>query len=148
MKHPIPLAALLITASLLGCSNSSRPATTLALKATQQNAGQIANTTLTTVNDETNFDFSISGVPDGTTLPLRLYTFINKGSCQQPGPVAYDMNNRITTQRTAGAGWTFFRSAPVPVAELTSGNYSVVIRTTPEDGNIDLFCGDIAQAAQ
>lgn len=148
MNNKIPLTALLVTASLLGCSSSSNHSMTLPLTATHQNAGQIANTTLTTVNNDTNFDFYISGVPDGITLPLRLYTFVNKGSCQQPGPVAYDMNNRITTQRTAEAGWTFYRSAPITVSDLLSGKYSIVVRTTPKDGSTDIFCGDIAQAVR
>lgn len=147
MNDRIPLTAILVTASLLGCSSSSKHSMTLPLTATHQNAGQIANTTPTAVNNETNFDFYISGAPpEGTTLPLRVYTFVNKGSCQQPGPVAFDMNNRITTQRTAEAGWAFYRSAPIPVPDLMSGKYAVVVRTTPEDGSIDIFCGDIVQA--
>jgi hypothetical protein len=148
MNDRIPLTALLVIASLLGCSSSSNHSMAIPLTATHQNAGQIANTTLTAVNNETNFDFYISGVPEGTTLPLRVFTFVNQGSCQQPGPVAFDMNNRITTQRTAEAGWSFNRSAPITVPDLLSGKYSIVVRTTPEDGSIDIFCGDIAQAVQ
>ncbi|MDD2102174.1 hypothetical protein SOP85_03310 [Pseudomonas sp. YuFO20] len=148
MKYSAPLVMLLGSAGLLGCASSSSHPVTLPLTATQQNTGQIGSTTLTTVDNETSFDFYISGVPDGTTLPLRLYTFVNKGSCQQPGPAAYDMNNRITTQRAAEAGWTFYRTAPVAVPELLSGKYSIVVRTTPEDGSVDIFCGDIAQAVR
>ncbi|EJN26966.1 hypothetical protein PMI35_03659 [Pseudomonas sp. GM78] len=148
MNYTVPLTALLITLSLSGCTRSSNQSVTIPLKATHQNVGQIANATLTAVNNESDFNFYISGVPTGTTMPLRIYTFVNRGNCQQPGPVAYEMNDRITTQRTAQAGWTFERVAPVSVADLLSGKYSVVVRTTPEDGSVDLFCGDIAQAAQ
>ena len=140
--------AIVVTVNLLGCTSSSDHSVTLPLHATHQNAGQIANTTLTAIDNETNFDFYISGVPTGTNLPLRIFTFVNKGGCQQPGPVAHDMNERITTQRTAEAGWTFDRSAPIPLPDLLSGNYSIVVRTTPEDGGIDIFCGDIAQAVR
>ena len=148
MNYSIPLTALLVTASLFGCTSSSDHTISVPLKATQKNAGQIANAALNAVDGETNFDFYLSGVPDGTTLPLRIFTFVNKGSCQQPGPVAYDMNDRITTQRAAEAGWTFYRTAPVAVPELLSGKYSIVVRTTPEDGSVDIFCGDIAQAVR
>lgn len=148
MNYTIPLTVLLVTVSLSGCTRSSTQSVTLPLKATRQNAGQIANTTLTAVDNESNFNFYISGVPTGTTMPLRIYTFVNRGNCQQPGPVVYEMNDRITTQRTAQAGWTFERVAPVSVSDLLSGKYSVVVRTTPEDGSVDLFCGDIAQAAR
>lgn len=149
MKPGIPLAVLLMTASLFGCTSSSNHSMSLPLAATHQNMGHIANTTLTPVGDQTNFDFYITGVPTGTTLPLRIYSFVYKGSCQQPGPVAYAMNDKVNTTSAAGTnGWTFDRSAPIAMSELTSGKYSIVVRTTPEDGSIDLFCGDIAQATR
>lgn len=82
-------------------------------------------------------------------MPPRLYTFINKGSCEQPGPAAYAMNDKVNTQSAAGAGgWSFYRSAPITMPDLLSGKYSVVVRTSPEDGNVDIFCGDIAQATR
>jgi hypothetical protein len=32
--------------------------------------------------------------------------------------------------------------------DLLSGKYAVVVRTSPEDGNADIFCGDVAHAAR
>ncbi|MDR6928309.1 hypothetical protein [Pseudomonas sp. BE134] len=148
MNYSTPLTALLLTASLFGCTSSSDHTITVPLKATQKNAGQIANATLNAVDGETNFDFYLTGVPEGATLPLRIFTFVIKGSCQQPGSVAYDMNDRITTQRAAESGWTFYRSAPIPLPDLLSGKYSILVRTTPEDGSVDIFCGDIVQAVR
>ncbi|VVO24024.1 hypothetical protein [Pseudomonas fluorescens] len=149
MKPCIPMATLLITASLFGCTNSSNQSMNFPLAATHKNPGRIANTTLTGAGNQTNFDFYISGVPTGTILPPRLFTFINKGSCQQPGPDAYAMNDKVNTEPNAGTGgWTFYRSAPMPMSDLLSGKYSVVVRTSPEDGNVDIFCGDIAQATR
>ncbi|MCY1425567.1 hypothetical protein D3C76_136800 [compost metagenome] len=147
MKLTNSLVALLASASIAGCSTSSSHDASLPLAATRNNAGQIANVSLASVGDKTDFDFYISGVPDGTTLPLRIYTFVHKGSCQQPGPVAYAMNDKVNTESDAGTrGWTFYRSAPVAMQELLSGKYALVVRTAPEDGNLDIFCGDIAQA--
>ena len=121
----------------------------LPLAATHNNPGQIASTTLTSVGNQTNFDFDITGVPTGTLLPPRLYTFIHKGSCQQPGAVAFAMNDKVNTKSTAGTnGWTFYRSAPIAMKDLLAGTYSIVVRTAPEDGNSDIFCGDIAQATR
>lgn len=138
------VAALLVTASLFGCSTTSEHGVTMPLTATRHNAGQIASTTLTSWDKQiTGFSFFISGVPTGSSLPLRVYTFIYKGSCQQPGPVAYEMNDQVTTERVATSGWTFERSAPVAMSILLSGGYSIVVRSVPEDGNADLFCGDI-----
>ena len=145
MKFYPPMAALLVTASLVGCTTSSNHSMNLPLAATHANPGKIATTTLTSVDDKTNFDFYITGVPAGTIMPPRIFTFINKGSCQQPGPVAYAMNDIVTTERQAIRGWTFSRSAPVELSALLAGEYSVVVRTAATDGNVDIFCGDIKE---
>ena len=146
MKRRNSLAALMVCASLFGCSTSSDHGVSIPLVATRQNAGQIGNVTLTSWSDnQTGFIFFISGVPGGTSLPLRLYTFINKGTCQQPGPVAYAMNERVNTERQAIRGWAFSRGAPVALPVLLSGEYSVVVRSAPDSGNIDIFCADLRQ---
>ena len=137
-------AALMATVVIFGCTNSSIQTVTVPLLATPQNLGQIANTTLASQGNQTGFNFVISGVPSGTLRPLNLYTLINKGSCERPGSVAYAMNDRINTNRiSATRGWTYSRSAPVALSELLSGGYYLVVRTTPADGNVDIFCGDI-----
>ncbi|MGW8461622.1 hypothetical protein [Pseudomonas sp. CLCA07] len=149
MKFYTPLAALLVTASLFGCTSSSNHSMNLPLAATHANPGKIATTTLTSVGDQTNFDFYITGVPTGTIMPPRIFTFINKGSCQQPGAVAYALNDKVNTEPNAGTGgWTFYRSAPIKMPDLLAGNYSVLLRTSPEDGNTDIFCGNVAQATK
>ena len=94
---------------------------------------------------QTGLSFFISGVPTGAVLPLRLYSFINKGSCAKPGPVAYAMNDKVNTERQAVRGWAFSRSAPVELSVLLAGEYSIVVRTAATDGNVDIFCGDIKQ---
>ncbi|WP_025111587.1 hypothetical protein [Pseudomonas sp. H1h] len=145
MKLSATVTALLITASLAGCAGSSGSSVNLQLTATRQNTGQIGNVTLADWGKQTNFNFFISGAPSGASLPLRLYAFINKGHCQQPGPVAYAMNDRVNTERQAIRGWTFSRSAPVALADLLAGDYSLVVRTAATDGSVDIFCADIRQ---
>lgn len=147
MKLGTPLAALLISTTLLGCSTSSRQGVSVTLEPTRQNAGQIGNVTLSDWGKETGLSFFISGVPSGASLPLRLYSFINKGSCQQPGPVAYAMNDKVNTERQPIRGWTFSRSAPVTLPVLLSAQHSILVRTAATDGNVDIFCGDIKQEA-
>lgn len=145
MKRRHSLAALMVTASLFGCTTSSNHGVSVPLVATRQNTGQIGNVTLADWGKETGFSFFISGAPSGASLPLRLFTFINKGSCQHPGPVAYAMNDHVTTERQAIRGWAFSRSAPVAMQVLLSGEYSIVVRSAPDSGNVDIFCGDIRQ---
>lgn len=148
MSFKYPLAALVVTASLFGCATSSTPETTVTLQATPRNAGQIANTTLVSRDNKTDFNFFIGGIPDGTTLPLRLYTFVHNGSCQQLGTVAYAMNDQVNTQRNGGTNtWNYYRTAPVEMKELLSGKYAIVVRTAPENGNVNIFCGDIKAPA-
>lgn len=143
MKFSHSLTALLVVASLFGCASSSKPGANVTLTATRQNSGQIGNVTLGDWGKDTGFSFFISGAPNGASLPLRLYTFVNKGSCAQPGPVAYAMNDKVNTERQPVRGWAFSRSAPVPLSTLLAGEYYVVVRTAATDGNVDIFCGDI-----
>ena len=145
MKFSHSLTALLVVASLFGCASESKPGANVTLTATRQNSGQIGNVTLADWGKETGFSFFISGAPNGASLPLRLYTFVNKGSCAQPGPVAYAMNDKVNTERQPVRGWAFSRSAPVPLSTLLAGEYYVVVRTAATDGNVDIFCGDIRQ---
>ena len=147
MKLAGSLAALMITASMAGCSTSSNHGVNVPLVATRQNTGQIGSVTLTSQDKQTGLSFFISGAPSGVTLPLRLYTFINKGSCQQPGPVAYALNDQVNTERQAVRGWTMSRTAPVELSVLLSSEHSILVRTAPASGNVDIFCGDIKQAS-
>lgn len=141
------LTGVLITAGLLGCTHSSSQSVNLALQATSRNAGQVGRVTLTDMGDKTNFNFYITGVPTGTILPPRLYSFVNQGSCQQPGPVAFAMNDQVNTRSDAGTkGWSFYRSAPISLTHLLAGAHSIVVRSAPSDGDGDIFCGDVAQA--
>jgi hypothetical protein len=146
MKPRHSLAALMVCASLFGCATSSNQSVSVTLVATRQNTGQIGNVALSAWDQQTGLSFFISGAPSGASLPLRLYSFINKGSCEQPGPVAYAMNDRVNTERQPIRGWTFSRSVPVALPVLLSGDYHIVVRTAATDGNVDIFCGDIRQA--
>ena len=132
--------ALLITVTLVGCTTPAQKGVSVPLQATRHNTGQIGNVTLANWGKKTGFNFIISGVPDGASLPLRLYTFI------KPGPVAYEMNDQVGTERQAIRGWVFSRSAPVELPVLLASEHSVVVRTAPDSGNLDIFCGDIKRA--
>ena len=147
MKLRYSRAALTSTLGVYGCTSSSNHGVFVNLDATRQNAGQIGNVTLSDWGKQTGLSFFISGAPMGSTLPLRLYSFINKGSCQQPGPVAYAMNDRVNTERQPIRGWTFSRGAPVALPELLTSEHHILVRTAATDGNVDIFCGDIKQTA-
>lgn len=145
MKSAHSLAGLAITASLFGCATSSIQTVNVPLVATRQNAGQIGSVTLADWDGQTGLSFFISGAPSSVTLPLRLNTFIYKGSCQNRGQVAYAMNDVVNTKRQPIRGWTLSRVAPVALSTLLSGEYSIVVQTAATDGSVDIFCGDIRQ---
>jgi hypothetical protein len=123
MKLRNSLTALMVMTSLFGCATSSNQSVSVTLVATRQNTGQIGNVALSDWGKQTGLSFFISGVPTGAVLPLRLYSFINKGSCAKPGPVAYAMNDKVNTERQAVRGWAFSRSAPVELSVLLAGEY-------------------------
>lgn len=132
---------------LVGCVSSQGQAgglVTVGLEPGRQNLGQIAQATLADQGNETAISFWISGVPDSTTRPLHLYSYVYHGTCRQLGQVAYEMNDTVSTSPAIGKrGWTVSKKAPTAMRELLKGGYSIVLRTSPADGSLDVFCGDI-----
>ncbi|WP_375739894.1 hypothetical protein [Pseudomonas boanensis] len=139
------LALTLAVGVATGCATTDRQVVSIPLEATPQNAGHIAQATLAAVGERTSISVFIGGVPLGTTRPLRLYTYIYPGSCGRlAAKPAFDMNNTVVTQRWSGTtGWWLSKSAPASLDQLRSGGYAIVVRTTPADGNRDIFCGNI-----
>jgi hypothetical protein len=144
------LAPLIVAGAIQGCSTppvdgGGDRLIGVPLAAGPQNAGQLGQATLAASGDETAISFFIGGVPSGTTRPLHLYTFIYPGSCQSLGAKpAYDMNETVTTNPVARRrGWTFSRRVPLAMSVLRAGGYAIVVRTSPADGNLEIFCGDI-----
>lgn len=141
------LAALLTAGMLSACMT---PATNpqvvnIRLNATEHNVGQIAQASLAAQGEATSLSFFIGGVPQWVIRPVRLYTFIYPGRCGHLGPSpAYAMNQTLVTHAVAQRrGWTLAKSVPVALSELRAGGYALVVRTTPADGGVDIFCGDI-----
>lgn len=144
---------LLASAALCaqGCSPwpanpQERQIHTVPLEATIHNAGKIAQATLVDQGERTGITLIIGGVPDGTSRPVHLYTFIYPGRCDHLGPEpAYEMNQIVLADRIsrAQAGWRLSKWLEVPLAQLRSGGYSLLVRNSPADGGRDLFCGEI-----
>jgi hypothetical protein len=115
------------------------------MTATERNAGEIAQATLVPLGGETGMTLFVSGVPSGVTRPVHLYTYIYPGTCASRGPSpAYELNRTVETyQNSRGDVWRLSRTAPVALATLRSSSHAIVLRTSPADGNVDIFCGDI-----
>ncbi|AYC33973.1 hypothetical protein D3880_17130 [Pseudomonas cavernae] len=142
----IPWLALVVALGWIsGCATRPEQSVDIPLLATMNNAGTIAQASLTSAGNETTISFVVGGVPSGTTLPVHLYTYVYPGSCQQLGPKpAYAMNQTVGADTLSRRPpWQFWRRVPVALSELRAGDYALVIRSGPMDGNLDLFCGDL-----
>ncbi|WP_271409367.1 hypothetical protein [Pseudomonas sp. Q1-7] len=143
------LIFFLLTVGLGGCAASvgtpDDQRVDVRLAATQQNAGRIGMATLVPRGDETAISLFVSGVPSGVTRPVHLYTYIYPGTCSAPGATpAYELNRTVNTYRhVEGDVWRLSKSAPVPLSTLRASEHSLVLRTSPADGGVDVFCGDI-----
>lgn len=143
IKTGLPVAAF--AALLAGCVGAAgdKEVLTIHLKAGQQNEGSIGQASLVGRGDATDITYRISGVPAGVSRPLQLYTFVYSGTCAQlPAEPAYSTNS--TTQATpTDSGWMLSKDVPVALGDLRSEPHALVVRTSPADSNIEIFCGDI-----
>jgi hypothetical protein len=139
------LFVLVFAGLLVGCVGTAgeNEVLTIRLQAGHQNAGSIAQASLVGRGHGTDITYQISGVPAGVTRPLQLYTFIYSGTCAQlSDEPAYSMNS--TTRATpTDSGWMLSRKVPVALSDLSSEPHALLVRTSPADGSIDIFCGDI-----
>jgi hypothetical protein len=139
-------STLLAAALLSGCAASSGSSTSfedITLTATQANQGQTGMAALIDKGDSVALDFTISGVPGGASSPLQLLSFVYPGTCSSLGAEpAYSMNQ--DTQVFQGqAGWVMSKTLPVSLGSLRASPFAIVVRSSPADGNQNIFCGDI-----
>lgn len=130
---------------LVGCvgATGDKEVLTIRLQGGPQNAASIAQASLVSRGDITDITYFIGGVPVGVSRPVQLYTFIYSGSCAQLSvePV-YSMNSTVQTIPT-DSGWRLSKEVPVALNDLRSEPHALVVRTSPADGNTDIFCGGI-----
>lgn len=146
------LALTIVAVSSMGCGTTgeSRDSRVVNVKldATRYNAGEIAQATLVAQGGETGINLFLSDVPDGVALPPHLYTYIYPGACHDLGAEpAYEMNRTVLPldymSGTSSAGMRLSKRAPVALDTLQGGDYSLVVRTSPADGNQNIFCGSL-----
>ena len=117
------------------------------LKATPQNAGKIAVATLIPTGPvTTQVMLFVSGLPSDTARPANLYSYIYPGSCENLGPKpAFALNQRVLLGEMEQM--KIWKSVPASMSDLRSGNYAIVLRSSPADGFSNVFCGNLGQAA-
>ena len=130
-------------------SDSTSGLVNIPLSAARQNAGKIAQATLVPLDGATEIALVVSGVPSNVSQPPHLYTYIYRGACgsleQQP---AIEMNQHVVLgARVPQQASLMWKTAPIAMSELRSGDYALVVRTSAADGAVDIFCGNLKQAA-
>ena len=138
------LAGILAACASPGGDSGDSRTLNVPLQPGQQNIGAVAQATLIARGEVTDVRIFLSGpLPLGVSRTPQLFAFIYPGTCASQGPQpAFAMNSTVTSFPEVG-GWRIIRTADAPLEALRNGNYSIVIRTSPQDRNIDLFCGDI-----
>lgn len=123
------------------------------LDATKQSTGRIGSATLVSRGDETAVTVLVSGVPYFVTRPVHLYTYIHGGRCGAlDSTPAYRMTDRVLASAVgrplalAATRGPFEVGDVVPVslATLRATPHAINVLTAPADGNVSIFCGDIA----
>jgi hypothetical protein len=137
-----------------GCAGTgetgSRDIVTVPLQAARIVAGEVGEAQLIPQGESTVVRIVVSGVPLMlSSRPVHLYTFIHEGTCgnlaEKP---AHALLDRVLAQptsggRSTGGPLTIANVAPLPLATLRGGKFAVVVRTSPADGNREIFCGEI-----
>ena len=44
---------------------------------------------------------------------------------------------------SAGGPFTVSNTAPVPIDKLRAGGLAIVVKTSPADGDVEIFCGNV-----
>ena len=158
------LAALAITHSVMsGCAGTGSPATQSAtpgtvvipLKATRINAGNVGRATLLPLDGKTSILLDFTGVPEDTSVPVHVYTYIYEAACGAlPTRPAYALNERVLASNPAGVRvygvrgpYKLAHTTPLPMNELLSGRFSIALRSAPADGDRVIYCGELRRVA-
>jgi hypothetical protein len=152
MANPIP-AALAAAAVLAACAGGMGDGVvSVPLDATSRNAGEIGRAFLISRGSETDVVVEVSGVPPlVASRPVHLYTFLYDGRCDRlPANPLHSLTDRVlarsarsTSAMPAGGPFTVSNTAPLPLEALRRARYAIVIRTSPADGDVEIFCGNI-----
>jgi hypothetical protein len=146
--HTSIIAAAFICGCAETASHSGSETVSFVLQAGPRNAGETGRGFVTAQDVRTLVNLTISGVPPWVARPIQIFTFVYAGSCAKHDALpAYALNDTVQVNTQSGIGlsgpFTLSKTLPVPMARLRSGEFAIVLRTSPADGNSDIFCGDM-----
>jgi hypothetical protein len=121
------------------------------------NVGKIGKAILVPQGDKTDVHLMLSGVPSGTTLPIHLYPYIYEGTCSNHKLKArYALTDHVLARSIIGpqaigafrGPVQLSQSIPVAFETIRATQYAISVRTSPADGNREIFCGDNTNLSQ
>ena len=114
------------------------------LKAGKSNAGAFGRAIFIAAGEKSEIEIYLTGLPMGVQRPVHIYTYLYRGPCSKVGGnPEFELNETVRMSISGHDAWKTTRMIPMDLSSLVSGGYSIVIRSSPADGNRDLFCGDI-----
>ena len=143
---PVALAA---AAGIAACAGHGDETVSVPLVATPRNAGEIGRAFLIPRGTSTEVAVEVSGVPPQvTSRPVHLYTFLYDGPCDRlPPKPAHALTERVLARSgraaVAGGPFTVSNTAALSLDALRRARYAIVIRTSPADGDVEIFCGTV-----
>ena len=151
MRRTIPKAAgpcVIAAWALAACAAPSAPdAQRVGLTASSYNAGAIGHAQLIGRDQQTDVVLTVSGMSSWIARPVHLYAYVHEGSCEQPSTrPQYALTDRVLTRRGADGFLTLTSTLPVSLAALRGGPHALLVRSSPADANLPLFCGDLQPA--
>lgn len=160
--RPLPWLTAALASGLAGCAEvppAQAPGAqgdivvNIPLAGSRVNAGKNAWAHLIGRGDETAVSVTAAGVPPYVSRPVHLYTYIYEGACGAlSSHPAHSLNQTVLARSKGSASqigppYTIENTARVRLAALQATPHAILVRSAPADGNLDLFCGDIAVSA-
>jgi len=157
--RPLPFFTAAFTLGLAGCADVQTAQTAdaradivvnIPLAASRINAGKVGWAHLIRRGDQTAVSVTAAGVPPYVSRPVHLYTYIYEGACGAlSSRPAHSLNEIVLARSKGSAGqvgppYTVQNTARVRLDVLEATPHAILVRSAPADGNLDLFCGDIA----
>lgn len=140
----------------VGARVSESDFVSMPLVATKYNAGNVGKATLMPQGDKTVVRVALSGVPDYTSRPIHIYTYIYDGTCgSRNATPRFALTDRVLADgliAEPGLGpepigvftgpVQLAHSIPMDFQAFRATRYAISVRTSPADGNTEIFCGD------
>jgi hypothetical protein len=147
----LPMVVLAAWASSQPLAVAARPAVvTVALAPSAAVVSGPARAMLAERGGVTDVSVEVTRVPSGITLPVHLYTYLYRGSCDSLSPQPERRLTRRVLADTPGieplqvGPYTVGNTLDMPLAQLRSAPRAILVRSGPADGNLPLYCGNLS----